>query len=312
MLFAGPTLPAQDNAGGPPKPDRRAVLESKGYIVPASATLVVPLLGGKIVEYNVEEGVAVTKGTVLARLDATEAELDHQKALSRVKQATALLDELKAGPRKEEIEEAAAALAEIEEQLKQSRNELRRLGNASESDIEKAKSAVRLLELREQKQRAAFQLIAQGPRKERVNAAQAALDEAKIEVAKAKFRLDAMVIRSPITGTILTKKAEQGTVVQPLGFNVPAAICEMADLTQLEVDLSIQERDIRYVFLNQPCTIRPEAFPETTYQGRVSRVLHIADRAKGAIPVRVRIDVPKGERKLWPEMAAIVRFLSKE
>jgi len=87
----------------------------------------------------------------------------------------------------------------------------------------------------------------------------------------------------------------------------------MADLSDLEVELSIQERDIARVYKGQACRIRPEAFPERIYKGYVSRLMPIADRAKGAIPVRVKVEVPRDEEGVYlkPEMGAIVTFLKK-
>ena len=76
---------------------------------------------------------------------------------------------------------------------------------------------------------------------------------------------------------------------------------------------TIQERDVANVFKGQRCQVRPEAFPKRLYQGTVSRLLPIADRSKGAVPVRVKIDVPKEEEGVYlkPEMGAIVAFMKK-
>ena len=61
------------------------------------------------------------------------------------------------------------------------------------------------------------------------------------------------------------------------------------------------------------CQVRPEAFSDRTYKGVVSRLMPMADRAKGAVPVRVKIDVPRDEEGVYlkPEMGAIVAFLKK-
>jgi multidrug resistance efflux pump len=138
--------------------------------------------------------------------------------------------------------------------------------------------------------------------------AKARLAEAEAERDKAKYRLERTQIRAPISGTILAKKTEAGNCVNPAAVGVSPIICEMADLMKLEVDLTIQERDLHLVSKGQKCEIRLEAFPDTRYRGHVSRIMPIADRAKGAIPIRVRIDIPKGDTKLRPEMGAIVSF----
>lgn len=137
--------------------------------------------------------------------------------------------------------------------------------------------------------------------------------QAEAELATAKWNLDNCTVRAPVSGTILTKKAERGNIVNPIAFNVSASLCDMADLADLEVDMTIQERDIAGVFVDQKCRVRPEAFQERVYEGTVSRLMPIADRAKGAIPVRVKLKVPASEEGafLKPEMGVIVSFLKK-
>ena len=87
----------------------------------------------------------------------------------------------------------------------------------------------------------------------------------------------------------------------------------MADLSDLEVDLNIQERDISVVQVGQKCRVRAEAYNDRIYEGHVDRLMPIADRAKGAIPVRVKIRIPAAEEGVYlkPEMGAIVTFLNQ-
>jgi len=149
-----------------------------------------------------------------------------------------------------------------------------------------------------------------GPRIERIDIARAEVQQAEAELAKARWRLDNCTIRAPISGTILKKNAEEGNVVNPIAFNGSFSLCEMADLADLEVDLTIQERDISRIFKGQKCKVRAEAFPERVYDGWVSRLMPIADRAKGAVPVRVKVAVPAEEEGVYlkPEMGAVVVF----
>lgn len=130
---------------------------------------------------------------------------------------------------------------------------------------------------------------------------------------KAEWRLNNCTIVAPISGTILKKNAEKGNIVNPIAFNGSFSLCELANLADLEVELLIQERDISKVFKDQECKIRAEAYPEREYKGFVSRLMPIADRAKGAIPVRVKISIPAEEEGVYlkPEMGAVVSFMKK-
>src|SRR5262249_17316968 len=135
----------------------------------------------------------------------------------------------------------------------------------------------------------AKRLIDIGARDERRAGAKADYEQARADGVKAKWRLDNCVVYAPVTGTILTKKTEEGSIVNPAAFNVAASLCDLADLSDLEVDLAIAERDIARVFKGQKCEVRAEAFPNRVYPGFVSRLMPTADRGKGAVPVRVKV-----------------------
>ena len=135
-----------------------------------------------------------------------------------------------------------------------------------------------------------LKLMHDGPRVERIDAAKAEVMQAEADLAKAEWRLGNCTIVAPISGTILKKNAEEGNIVNPIAFNGSFSLCEMADLSDLEVDLSIQERDdLPACTKGRQCKVRAEAFPDRVYDGVVSRLMPIADRAKGAMPVRVKL-----------------------
>lgn len=112
-------------------------------------------------------------------------------------------------------------------------------------------------------------------------------------------------------------------MVNPAAFNVSANLCEMADLTQLEVDLTIQERDFAKIKSRMECLVMPEAYRNSKefltkypkgYKAYISRAMPQADRAKGAIPVRVKVDVPSNEQGVYlkPDMRVEVTFFEKQ
>jgi multidrug resistance efflux pump len=293
------------------------VLESKGYIIPAHQIQVSPIeVAGRIVELFIEEGKRFNQGDVLAQLDKSSYDAEHMEAVAAAASARARLNELKNGSRPEEIAQAFAELGEARETLKQARLEYERnknlgAGALSTKEFEAAQFAYSALRQRVNKLEHSYELIKIGPRKERIDAAEAELNTTEARVKRAKWRLDNCTIRAPVSGTILKKSAELGNLVSPLSFNVSASICEMADLSDLEVELDIIERDVAKVQVGQPCKIRTEAYPDRVYDGVVDRLMPIANRAKGAVPVRVKVRVPREEegRYLKPDMGASVTFL---
>ncbi len=153
--------------------------------------------------------------------------------------------------------------------------------------------------------------------KEGFGKADVSIAEAKVELAQARLalaqnRLDATLIRAPINGTILVKRANLGTLINPSSAQGSANLCEMADLRNVEIELWVQERDLAKIEKGQKCQVRLEAFPQKTYRGSVARLLPIADKARGAVGIRVRVEIPNGDESFRPEMAAVVSIGSKK
>jgi len=302
--------------------------ESRGHIIPAHKIQVSPKVAGMVTKINFDIGQTVEKGTILAELETVDYKADVNRAAATAAAAKARYEELSRGMRPEEkkrataaLEEARAMRREIEDQVKR----LRAAGRAAtEEDLVRAElklgQAVQKVIQLEQEEK----MMLDGARKERIDAAQAEWQAAEAELAKAQWRLDNCTIRAPVTGVILSKKAEEGDIVNPVAFNVSASLCELADLSDLEVELKIQERDIAKIFVGQECRIRPEAFPDRLYEGHVSKIIPAADRGIGAVPVRVKVErvvAPKAEaaddlkaeqgKFLRPDMAAVTAFLKK-
>ncbi|MDA0658316.1 MAG: efflux RND transporter periplasmic adaptor subunit [Planctomycetota bacterium] len=294
------------------------VLESKGYIVPRNQVLVSPQVSGRIIRLDVEEGSRVEQGRVLAEVDPTEYRAESQRVNAMLDRARQELQELERGARPQELSQAEAELQENEIKLNQLEGEFGRLsqlrtrGLATESEFDVAESNFRSTVRRVERLRLALELLREGPRAERIAAARATVAQAEADQAKANWKLENCSIRAPISGTILKKNAEEGNLVNAIAFNGSFSICDIADLSDLEVELNIQERDVSRVFAGQRCSVRCEAYPKRSYEARVSRLMPIADRAKGAIPVRVKVVVPADEEGVYlkPEMSAIVTFFS--
>lgn len=295
------------------------VLESKGYIIPEQQILVSPQVSGRVIELNFEAGQQVKAGDILAVLDSTEYKADHARAIAQVAAAQERLQESQRGNRPDEIRQATAELAEAKTQLEQARRTFERRRElfaqkiVTPQDLEDAESEFNALGKRVEKLTAVAQLMIDGPREERKKIAEAELRAAEAELVRSQWRLDNTIIPAPISGTILKKNAELGNLVNPIAFNGSFSLCDIADLSKLEVELDIQERDISKVKTNQKCRVRADAFPERFYDGYVSRLMPIANRAKGAVPVRVRVAVPMAEQGqyLKPEMGAIVTFFAE-
>jgi HlyD family secretion protein len=314
-------------------------LEVKGYLVPAQQIAVSPIdVGGRIVELNVVEGKRYEKGEVLARIESQSYDAARDEAAAMLASAVQRRDAAQqrladlqgdenpppGSVRDLEIKQLEAQIREADAQQQKAQDEVTRLEQVArarsgrewvQAQIDVAAAAARKAKLETD-----LTLLKKGARPERIKAAEAEVSAAEADVkaaearlTQAQWRVDNCTIRAPITGTVLTKKAELGNLVNPMAFGATSgAVCDMADLADLEADLEIPERDIAKLKVGQPCRVRADAFPDRIYQGRLDRIMPIANRAKSIVNVRVKVKLPDGEvpgTYLKPEMGAVVSFL---
>ncbi len=304
------------------------VLQAKGYVVPAHQVQVSPKVGGMILKLHkrFEEGQFFDEGDVLAELEDVDYKADLDRAFAAEKAAEQRYKETLSN-RDEEIKQALNELREAEATLKQLERDLRRSETLAGTpamtpkEYETARFTRDAMKGRVTRLSFAYEMMRKGPRKERQEAALNDWKVAQADLARAEWRWKNCKVLAPISGHILTKKAELGNLVNPLAFTISGSLCDMANLAELEIDLSVQERDIARVEKGQPCSIVPEAFQNHPpfrqrhprgYDGHVIRLMPIADRSKGAINVRVKVEnIPKDEvgKILKPEMSVLVSFL---
>ncbi|HXG08915.1 MAG TPA: efflux RND transporter periplasmic adaptor subunit [Gemmataceae bacterium] len=315
---AGPQLTVAEPTSPLTKPSGRVALVAGGYIIPVQRVQVSPKVGGEVVKLYIEEGQYVEKGQPLAELDRTKYEFEYNRLAALAEQARAEWEKLKNGNRPEERKQAEAALREAELLREQLRDELSRLHRsrtaAAAEEIVRVESRLSQAEAKVEQLRQAYILMEKGWREEEIAKAESAYKHAVAQRDSAKYDLDCTTVVAPISGTILVKRAEVGNTVRPEAFSngLSASLCDMADLTKLEVDVDVSERDLNAVFKGQECEIRTEAPSDTVYRGRVVRLMPEANRSKASVSVRVQIDVPPGDTHLRPEMRARVTFLARE
>ena len=306
-----------------------------GYLVPARQIAVSPIdVGGRLIESNVVEGKRYNEGDVLAKLDPASyfAVFEESKATlaaqqQRLNAAQARLKELDPkSVRPIELDQVRAQIKESEAQEARASDEQKRFASitgASGRELDQARNDLLAASARVAKLKTDLEILVIGPRKEKLTAAAADVEAARADVeaaaarmSQSKWRLDNCVIKAPITGTVLEKNAEKGNLVNPMAFGAgTGSLCKMADLSDLEVDLEIPEKDIAKLKVGQPCRVKAEAFPDRTYEATLDRIMPIANRARSIVNVRVKVKLPAGEVPgtfLKPEMGARVEFLQSK
>ena len=143
----------------------------------------------------------------------------------------------------------------------------------------------------------------------RVEVAIAQANAGRAQVNLARANLENTRVRAPFTGTVLRKDAEVGEIVAPSsagGGLTRTAIVTMADLSTLEVEVDVNEAYIAQIVGAQPARITLDAYPDTSFSGKVRQVVPTADRQKAT--VLVKVSILDRDPRILPEMGAKVVF----
>jgi RND family efflux transporter MFP subunit len=256
------------------------LLNASGYVVAQRKAAVASKTTGRLEWIGVEEGSLVTSGQVIARLENRDLQAVLQQGEAAVGNSKAVLEQAQA-----ELADAGQSFARQRELLKQ--------GIVSKAEYDAA-------EARFKRSAAA------------VSGAEAGVRSSRAALQGATVNLDYSLIRAPFDAVVLTKNADVGDIITPLGAaaNAKAAVVTIADLGSLQVEADISESNLVQVKKGQPCEIKLDALPAARFRGIVHMVVPTADRAKASVMVKIRfVDT---DSRILPEMSAKVAFLERE
>jgi HlyD family secretion protein len=255
-----------------------AVLNASGYVTARRRATVSSKVTGKVIEVNVEEGMAVREGQVLARLD--DSTLQAALRLYRAQLEAA----------KRQIPESEVRLEQARTQL-QRQERLRKEGLNTPNDIDNARAEV-------------DSLVA------RIASAQEQVKVAESQIAMQQTAIDDTVIRAPFSGVALSKDAQPGEMVSPVsagGGFTRTGISTIVDMRSLEIEVDVNESYINRVRAGQGVTAVLDAYPDWQIPAHVIAVVPTADRQKAT--VLVRIGFKQLDPRILPDMGVKVTFL---
>jgi HlyD family secretion protein len=301
---------AREGRGGP-----RPLLSAGGYVIARNRVEVGSKITGRVVALEVEEGNVVSRGQVTALLDDSEMKAQLREAQAKMATAKAQLAEAEAGSRPQEVERDRAEMDRAEADLNNAsvgvkRTEsLVRNGVVAQQELDDDRSRYEMALARYRSAKKSFELTKAGTRREAVEVARAALQQAASEVGVIQAQFDNTIIRAPISGTVLERYVSTGEMVTT-GFTsergAKQALLSIADLSDLQVEADISEADIAKVSLQQPATVVPDAYPDHSYRAVVDYIASAADRQKATVQVKVRVLGP--DRYLRPDLGAKITF----
>lgn len=143
---------------------------------------------------------------------------------------------------------------------------LARNSQAEAGDVNKARAAVKSAEEKVEQERSNLKrLLAKTVFT--LTREEAALAAARADVAVVSTALERTHIRSPMDGAVLELHAKLGEMANPAAEN---PLLVLGDTAHLQVRAELQERDIRNVYPGQPAVVKSDAFPNRSFDARVS------------------------------------------
>jgi RND family efflux transporter MFP subunit len=233
---------------------------------------------GKVVQVNIEEGMAVREGQILARLD------------DETQRASVALAEAQAEAARRNVNESEVRLNEARINLARL-TKLVGVGYSTAAEVDAARAAADSLEAR-------------------IRAAREQVRVVERQIALERTNLDSTIIRAPFAGVVISKDAQPGEMVSPVsagGGFTRTGIGTIVDMASLEIEVDVNESYINRVKPEQAVMAVLDAYPEWQIPARVITTIPSADRQKAT--VLVRIAFLQLDPRILPDMGVKVTFL---
>lgn len=252
-----------------------ATVTATGNLEPILKVLVGSQVSGTVTKWYADFNQKVEQDFVLAELDQDrfQATLDQRKAASSAARAR--------------VEAARASLADAA--LKRKHTEANFAQHAaSDLEFEEAK-------------------IAEEQALASLHAAEAEVEQAEAEARLANVDLDRTVIRSPISGIVISRDIDAGQTVAA-SLSAPTLFTIANDLAKLRVNAAVSETDIGRIQEGSKADFRVDAYPDRRFQGIVSQVRYAETIVDNVVTYTTLIDVDNADLALRPGMTATISF----
>lgn len=271
-------------------------------------------IAGRIVERPVNEGDRVTAGRLLVRLDDAEQAAEVRRQEGAVRTAEATLRDLLAGARREELEDARAALQSAAATREWTEKDYRRAEGLfrqaliAAQEVDRARQAYEVAVAQEKSARQKLALLEAGSRPDQIEAARGQLAQARNALDMARTRLKEMVIFSPVDGVVLRKNLEVGEMASP---GVP--ILTLMKPSEIWLRAYVPEEEVGRIKLGDRALVAVDAYPARRFPGRITEIASEAEftprnvqtkKERVNLVFRIKIGLDNPEGILKPGMPA--------
>jgi HlyD family secretion protein len=269
--------------------DLVASVTASGQVRPQTKVDLSSDITGKIVKLAVKEGQMVTRGQFLLQIDPQQQEAAVQRveaalASSRAQMAQAQANLIQA----QKSYERTAAIKKANPQL------------ISDENLEQLRTSVEVNE-------ALYQ------------SARHAVDQSSAAVRDARSSLGKTTIYAPMSGRVTRLNVENGETAIMGTLNKDAAtLLTIADMSVLETKVKVDETDVARISLGDSAVIQIDAFPDTTFIGRVTKISNSAVKsaaqqqanADQAVDYEVTIQLLNTPSETRPDFSATAKIIT--
>lgn len=236
---------------------------------------------GRIAELKADEGQAVRKGAVLARLDTVSLELQAEGAAAQAEAQQQNLRRLRNGSRPEEIARQRAALTAAEANADRSENDFARLRSISDAtegrgisaqDLDRAAKEAVAARARAKEQAETLRLAERGPRSEDVAAGEAQLKAARAQLALLRHQIAQGVLYAPTDGVVRSRLLEAGDMASP-----QRPVFDIALAHPKWVRAYVSEPDLGRIRSGMATKVLSDSQPDQPVAGRVGYISSVAE-----------------------------------
>ena len=268
------------------KGDITKAVVATGEIRPLAVAEVKSKIGGVVRKFFVEEGQPVAKGQELAEIVPTATPEELVSAREMVKTAGLQVDQAKRN---------------LERTVGLSAKNL-----VSTKEVEDAETELSMASAHYDATVAELQVLEQGAttRASQPNPGNgAATNEALAD----------MIIDSPVSGIVLSRDVDEGSSVIPLSSAYGGtSILTLADVSLMHFEGDVDESDVGKIREGMPAKIFVDAFPDTSFQGVLTRIAPLGVKTEGVVNFKVEAKVLGDTRPLKTGMSADVQLVLDE
>ncbi len=140
-----------------------------------------------------------------------------------------------------------------------------------------------------------------------LGSAQAQEVQSRASLAQNQINLEHTRITAPVDGTVIARRMDVGQTVAA-SFAAPTIFEIAQDLTKMQLDTNVSESDVGNVTLGQEATFTVDAYPATTFRGKVTAVRKAPITQQNVVSYDVVIAAANPDLKLFPGMTANARI----